>query len=205
MNELKPALVDRHNAWEEGRVRGASQSQTRSPQPPPISYDGDRRHRSQGPSRKPSMTEQQGEGKRVWYPDLSADRRRYEELTISHAQPKSRSPRSRAEQEGILQRQREAEDESRIMQKAALYGNNPLQPPLPNPGAVTPQRSASHASSNGTTSSLEPLPLLPLESPNRKYDGDSTDAETDYHDADRLYKRVADISIGRDESAPFGG
>ena len=211
MDELKPTLVDRHNAWEEGHARGASLPHTRSPQPPPSSYDGDRRHRSQAPSRKASMVEQNGEEKRVWYPDLSTDRRRYDELTIPSPQPKSRSPRSRLEHEGILNRQREAEDESRMARRVNPYSNNPSPyaqpnyPPLPSPGAVTPQRTASHASSNGTTSSLDPPPLLPLESPNRKYDGESTDTENDYHDDDRLYKRVADLTLGSDGSTPFGG
>ena len=205
MNELKPQLVDRHNAWEEGRFQSASQLHTRSPQPP-SSSDADRRHRSQTPSHRSSRSEQPPEEKRIWYPDLSADKRRYDELTVPQPTPRTqRSPRS--ERDAILQRQKESEDESRLARNAA-YSNNPSpyayssHSPMPSPVAVTPQRTASHTSSTGTSDTFDPPPLLPLESPNRRYEDDSTDAETN---DDRLYKRVADLTIGRDDSTSFGG
>lgn len=203
MDELKPVLVDRHNAWEEGRVQIAS---PRASRPPPSSYDADRRQRNQAPHRRSSRDDQQpqSEEKRISYPDLSADKHRYNELTVPHPVPRNHH------RDSILQRQKEADEEYRTARNATALSNNPSpyayssHSPMPSPGAVTPQRSTSHTSSNGTDT-FDPPPLLPLESPFRRYDDDSTDAEKD---DDRLYKRVAEkLTIGRDDptSLSFGG
>lgn len=223
MSMLKPPLIDRHNAWDEAESRGAVPQQTprKTPQKVTNNIQDLERRQSASPRRRASTNASQRDGRQIWYPDPAAaasEKRRKEgnQVQAQAVQAANMRAEQRArEQEGILQRQREAEEEARAVRRAALYDNpsTSLQPafvtmPVPNP--VTPQRSSLQPSSRTTSGFEMPAPpLLPLESPNR-YDGDSTDVDTEEGNDDELYKKIADLNMNSNRAsssalAPFGG
>ncbi|KAH8112815.1 hypothetical protein DFH11DRAFT_1511304 [Phellopilus nigrolimitatus] len=221
MGQIKPPLIDRHNAWEDALARGEVPARTPISQKP---YENEHRQRDTAPLRRPSTNGRPRDGRQIWHPDAAivAQEKRRQEESQSQAQAaqaaKARvEQRTRAEQAGIVQRQREAEEEARAVRRAAAAYNVPSgsQPsfvsiPVPNP--VTPRQSALQSSTRSIYDiPLDPPPLLPLESPTRRYDGDSTDAETEESNDDQLYKKIADLSMDSHHSSsaavtsPFGG
>lgn len=236
MGALKPPLIDRHNAWEN------AQHTPRKQQVPPSAYDSERRsrdrdrERDQTPSRKPSIVvngrpPEERDPRYAEYPDAEQERPRGQGNELySAAELLRASQRARAHQEAILRRQQEADDEARAVRRAALQqhqhsagSSSGLNPPgfvsIPIAPSLVHQRStgqSSNYSASDSTSTVETPPLLPLESPMRRYDGDLTDPETEEGNDEQLYRRVAELSMGssRDRDAspssstlvnPFGG
>lgn len=221
MGMLKPPLIDRHNAWDEAESKGTVPQQTprRTPQKAAKNIQDYERRDATPPHRRASVNTPQKDGRQIWYPDpasIASEKRRRDAGQTQAVQVASARPEQRAkEQAGILQRQREAEEEAQIARRAALYDTPPTssQPalvtmPVPNP--ATSQRPS--AQLNGRTASgfeMPAPPLLPLESPNR-YDGDSTDVDTEEGNDEELYRKIADLSMNSTRAsssvlAPFGG
>ncbi|KAL5514611.1 hypothetical protein ACEPAG_1927 [Sanghuangporus baumii] len=236
MGALKPPLIDRHNTWEN------AQHTPRNHQASPSAYDSERRPRDwdrnkdQPPFRKPSIvvnghSRDERDSQQMRYPDTEQERpsQRGDEM-YSPVQSLRASQKTRADQEANLQRLREVDGEAWTVRKAALQqqynANNgvsvnpsgfvsiPIAPPLAH------QRSAGQSSTHSasdSTSTIDTPPLLPLESPARRYDEDLTDPETEGGNDEQLYRRVAELSMGssrgRDTSPssssalinPFGG
>ncbi|EJD01861.1 uncharacterized protein FOMMEDRAFT_20646, partial [Fomitiporia mediterranea MF3/22] len=172
MGLLKPPLIDRHNAWENAQSRG---SVTPRSSAPPKAFNADRIQRDRTPSRKSSINEhyrEERDSRQIWYPDTAPEKRRREEPLPQPSRARSQQ-RTRVEEDGILRRQREAEEEARAVRRAALHNSAasgfvsiPIAPQM------APQRSTGQSSTRSASdSTLDTPPLLPLESPMRRYDG----------------------------------
>ncbi|THH09006.1 hypothetical protein EW145_g2317 [Phellinidium pouzarii] len=209
MGMIKPILIDRHNIWEDAQARGEDPQR---PLPPQNSYEPEY---SQREAAAPRRDGQQRDGRQIWYPDsaiASQEKRRKEESQAQAAQ--SRAEQRAREQAGILQRQRESEDEARAVRRAAAYNASPTSQsgfvsiPVANP--ITPQRSSAQASKRRDYDMpLDTPPLLPLESPMRR-DVGSTDVDTEEGNGEELYKQIAELSLDPQLSSstavvsPFG-
>lgn len=210
MSLIKPPLIDRHNAWEAAQVRGGSANVAARPQPPPSSFNSEPRQRD-GPSRRSSINRNKDE-RQYWYPSSSSEKVRVRESPHQVVSKPHNSQQTRIEQEGILRRQRESEEDARVARKVAMYGSRPPSRPgppsgpvsMPVPSIIAPKQISSQPSSS--RSEFEMPPLLPLECP-RRYDGDSADAETEENHDGNLYKRVAELNLVSQNSydSPFGG
>lgn len=223
MGMLKPLLIDRHNKWDENDSRGGTSQQTphRTPKAVANVQDLERRQSSPSPRRRASMNTPQRDGRQIWYPDpnvaasATAEKRRVEVNPQAVQLANIQAERRAREQAGILQRQREAEEDARAARLAAMYDapSSSSQPvSMPIPASILPQRASAQPASR-TVSGIElPIPpLLPLENPNR-HDGDSTDGDLDEVNDEELYRKIADLSMNSSSSraststlTPFGG
>ncbi|KLO07032.1 hypothetical protein SCHPADRAFT_667980 [Schizopora paradoxa] len=173
MDQIKPILIDRHNAWDTAQSNGAGPSRSQEgsrPSHPRESEVGKLRK----PTRHASVSTH-ANGMQIWYPDAAVaaqGKRRREDGTRVRDEQHTRS-----EQAGIVQRQREAEAEARTARQNSL--------PLP---VTVPL-----ASTSSHSSTFEAPPLLPLENPVQFHDDEPDKAQAD----DDLYKRVADLAIGQ--------
>lgn len=172
MDQIKPILIDRHNAWDSAQSSGAGPSRSQEGSRPshPREIEGKLRK----PARHASVSTH-ANGMQIWYPDAAVaaqgKRRRDDGTKVRNEQV------TRSEQAGIVQRQREAEAEAH----AARQNSLPLPVTIP------------LASTSSHSSTFEAPPLLPLESPGQFRDDEADRASTD----NDLYKRVADLAIGQ--------
>lgn len=192
MGDLKPILIDRHNNWEPSQSSVPTPSRTSEP-------SSSSSHPPENKLRKPSRQgstrfNAQLNGMQIWYPDAAAvaqEMRKHDDAPPS--KPRS-DQRTRLEQAGIIQRQREADEEAararQISESYAYIGHAPsayTAPPM--------------ASSSSHSSSYNVPPLLPLESPTKNFEAV---AEPNPPLNDDLYKRIADITLQRQQaSSPF--
>lgn len=216
MGMLKPPLIERHNAWEHGDARGTTPQQSRTPRKV-VTNVQDRDRRDATPARKSSASTPSRDGRQIWYPDPSTvdreKRRREERETQAVQAAAARAEQRVREHAGILQRQRDSEEEARAARRQPAYDAPPasqstfVSMPVPN---ATPQRSLAPALSNTSSGFDIPAPpLFPLESPTR-HDGDSTDADSEKGNDEEIYRKIADLTMGTQRTsssslAPFGG
>ena len=206
MGELKRPLVDAHNAYDskygDGEVISDPSSSARtSPK------------RTKSVSRQTSVNIQ---GMQIWYPDASVvaqEKRRREESEAQAQAAKVRAEqRSRSEQAGIIQRQREAEEASKAARQSAItpvapQNNGFVSIPIPSSISASSTYSMHPSNTNRYDNYVEPPPpLLPLESPTR-FDADSADSGPERVD-EQLYQKIAHMSLAS-KNAPsmpsFGG
>lgn len=199
MGQLKPKLTDRHNAWENGQTRssGSSKRENREVVRSGSMRVDDLKRRERAPSRQSSLSSVGGaNGMQIWYPDQAAiaqEQRRREEGMRRTEQ------RTQAEQAGIARRQQEADEQARAARRDA---RTPRPAPLP-VSFSNPQNSQSSQASSRSPYDInfvDPLPILPLESPTY-FGSDSTDADKDGGD---LENRMAKMSLQQQQQAPFG-
>ena len=175
MDQIKPILIDRHNAWDSAQSNGAGPSRSQEGSRPSHT-----REPEGGKLRKPTRhasVSTHANGMQIWYPDAAVaaqGKRRREDGPSTRLRDEQRT---RSEQAGIVQRQREAEAEARAARQNSL--------PLP---VTVPL-----ASTSSHSSTFEAPPLLPLESPAQFRDDEPDKTQAD----DDLYKRVADLAIGQ--------
>ena len=145
---------------------------------------------------------------------VAQEKRRKEEFEAQAQAAKVRAEqRSRSEQAGIIQRQREAEEASKAARQSAItpaapQNNGFVSIPIPSSISTSSTYSMPHPSNTNQYDNYvqPPPPLLPLESPTR-FDADSADSGPERVD-EQLYQKIAHMSLAS-KNAPsmssFGG
>ena len=204
MSDIKPVLNNRYHAWLEQpreqtrKVRSVDDSNL---------YDRER----QTPSRQMSLhnypsTSRQQESphhQQIWYPSVSAviEENKRREGAAARA---ANEQRTRLEQESIVSRLREAEEEASTARRSSIdaYGEPSHNTPIPGLVSVFPHLTTSAPSTSG--SSLVSIPSYPTPvDPGRSSPlGYPAVAEKEYlSEADRggddqdLYRHIARLSL----------
>ncbi|EJD07043.1 uncharacterized protein FOMMEDRAFT_144833 [Fomitiporia mediterranea MF3/22] len=157
MGLLKPPLIDWHNTWENAQSRGSVPPRSSAP---PRAFNADRIQRDRTPSRKSSINEhyrEERDSRQIWYPDTAPERRRREESLPRSSGARSQQ-QTRVEEEGILRRQREAEEEARAVRRALHNSAASGFVSIPIAPQMAPQRSTGHSSTRSASDSILDTP-----------------------------------------------